>query len=284
MRRSIGGTATLAKSSDGLDDRPEIIDIHSVESDKTGIAGVLEAALRRHRQLFFSVGLAPLIALCLCLMGIALVPGVALFHGIRELTEDSALIVQYLGAGMSIAFGFFLYGLCIVFLAPLTNWLLRLKIRPWKGNWYSLDSIPWYYHNALTYLVRYTFLDLITPGPLNILFFRMMGMKIGKGVLINTSNISDPALIRIDDHATVGGSATILGHYGQKGILILGPVHIKSGAMVGIKATIMGDVVIGRGVVVPPHAVVLPKTRLADTEETEPWHQRVDVRSTADDI
>jgi len=256
--------SALARPDDDQGDRPEIIDIHSIDSDKTGIAGALESTLRRHKQLFFSVGLAPLIVLCLILMGLAIVPGVALFHWVRELTEGSARIVQYLGVGMSIAFGFFLYGFCIIFLVPLANRLLRLKIKPWKGNWYSLNSIPWYYHNALTYLVRYTFLDLITPGPLNILFFRMMGMKIGKGVLINTSNISDPALIRIDDHATVGGSATILGHYGQKGILILAPVHIKQGAVVGVKATVMGDVVIGKGVVVPPHAVVLPKTRLAD--------------------
>lgn len=95
-------------------------------------------------------------------------------------------------------------------------------------------------------------------------------MKIGKGVMINTSNISDPALITIDDHAIVGGSATIIGHYGQKGILILAPVHIKKRATVGLKATVMGDVVIGEGVVVPPDTVLLPKTRLATDEKIDP--------------
>lgn len=265
-----GGTLKLAKSDKAQEKQSEFIDIQSTESNKTGLAGALESFFRKYTQFCFSVALTPLILLCLFLMAVAIVPGVALFHLIREFTKDYALAVQYLGVGISISVGFFLYGSSIIFLAPLTNWLLRLKIKPWKGNWYSLDSVPWYYHNALTYLVRYTFLDLITPSPLNILFFRMMGMKIGKGVMINTSNISDPALITIDDHAIVGGSATIIGHYGQKGVLILAPVHIKKRAMVGLKATVMGDVVIGEGVMVPPDKVLLPKTRLADNEKIDP--------------
>ncbi len=260
----------MAKSDNAQDKQPEFIDIRSTESSKTGVAGALESLFRKHTQLCFSVALTPLIFLCLFLMSVAIVPGVALFHFIQEVTKDYAPVVQYLGVGISISVGFFLYGLSIIFLAPLTNWLLRLKIKPWRGHWYSLDSIPWFYHNALTYLVRYTFLDLITPSPLNILFFRMMGMRVGKGVMINSSNISDPALITIDDHAIVGGSATIIGHYGQKGVLILAPVHIKKGAMVGLKATVMGDVVIGEGVIVPPDKILLPKTRLADNEKIEP--------------
>ena len=79
-----------------------------------------------------------------------------------------------------------------------------------------------------------------------------MGMKIGKGVIINTSNISDPCLIELEDYSTIGGSVTMLGHYGQKGILVIGKVCIKKGAMVGLRASIFGDVIIGE------HAVVAP--------------------------
>lgn len=260
----------LAKLDKAQEIRSDFIDIHSTESDKTGVAGALESLFRKHTQFCFSVALTPLIFLCLFLIAVAIVPGVALFHFIQEFTKDYSLVAQYLGVGISISAGYFLYGISIIFLAPLANWLLRIKIKPWRGSWYSLDSVPWYCHNALTYLVRYTFLDLITPSPLNILFFRMMGMKIGKGVMINTSNISDPALITIDDHAIVGGSATIIGHYGQKGILILAPVHIKKRATVGLKATVMGDVVIGEGVVVPPDTVLLPKARLPADEKIDP--------------
>jgi len=40
--------------------------------------------------------------------------------------------------------------------------------------------------------------------------------------------------------------------------------------MVSLKATVMGDVVIGEGVIVPPDTILLPKTRLADNEKIDP--------------
>jgi hypothetical protein len=46
----------------------------------------------------------------------------------------------------------------------------------------------------MTYVMRFTFLEFITPTPINIFFFKAMGMKIGKGTVINTSFISDPSV------------------------------------------------------------------------------------------
>ena len=89
-----------------------------------------------------------------------------------------------------------------------------------------------------------------------------MGMKIGKGVHLNTTNISDSALIEIEDHVTVGGSAHIIAHYATKGFLVLSKVKIEKGATIGLKATVMGDVEIGEGVMIGPHEVVMPKTRI----------------------
>jgi len=143
---------------------------------------------------------------------------------------------------------------------------MPFRVRPWRGSWFSVQSVPWYIHNALTYIVRYTFLDFLTPTPFNLLFYRMMGMKIGKGVVINTTNISDPCLITIEDYVTIGGSATLFAHYGQKGYLVISPVHIKRGATVGLKASIMGDVVIGENATIAPHKVIMPKSRIEDNQ------------------
>ena len=115
-------------------------------------------------------------------------------------------------------------------------------------------------------MVRYTFLEFLTPSPLNILFYRMMGMKIGKGVVINSSHISDPCLITLGDYVTVGGSATIFAHYGQHGYLIIAPVTIGKGTNIGLKASVMGGATIGENVTIKPHSVVLPKTTVSDGE------------------
>ena len=97
---------------------------------------------------------------------------------------------------------------------------------------------------------------------MNILFYKLMGMKIGKGVHNNTTNISDPALLEIGDRVTIGGSAHLMAHYGQKGYLVLSRVKIESGVTIGLKATIMGNVEIGKGAVIGPHEVVYPKSRI----------------------
>ena len=89
----------------------------------------------------------------------------------------------------------------------------------------------------------------------------------GKHVLINTSRISDPALIELGDYVTIGGSATIFAHYAMKGILILEKTKIGSHVTIGLKASIMGNVHVGDHQIVAPHSVLLPKTRLPDIKK-----------------
>lgn len=119
----------------------------------------------------------------------------------------------------------------------------------------------------MIYLVRYTILDFITPSPLNELFFRMMGMKIGKNVVINTSNISDACLIELEDNVTIGGSAVLMSHYGMHGLLVIDELKIKKKTTVGLNAMIFGGAKIGEKVTVGPNAVVLPKTNIEDGQK-----------------
>lgn len=206
--------------------------------------------------------LAP-IALCyIVCMGVSLAPGYWLFQSVQDWTPSSAPILKALASGMSLAAGFFMYGSTLIFVVPLVNKLLPLKVKPLRASWFSLSVIPWYYHNALTYLVRYTFLEFITPTPMNLLFFRMMGMKIGKGSMINSTNISDPCLIEIGDFVTIGGSATLISHYGMKGMLIIDKLIIEDNVTVGLRACVFGDVVIGQGATIKPNEVILPKSRI----------------------
>jgi acetyltransferase-like isoleucine patch superfamily enzyme len=94
------------------------------------------------------------------------------------------------------------------------------------------------------------------------MFYKLMGMKIGRDCHINTTNISDPCLIEIGDKVTIGGSATIIAHYASQGYLIVEKVRIKNRVTIGLKATIMGDVEIGDDVMIGPHEVILPKSRI----------------------
>ena len=237
-------------------------DVYAARTDKTGVKGLLELILRKFRLVSYFLALAILYFLVLMAMGISTTPGVYLFMYVHDSFSEWPHVFYYLALACSIVFGFFLYGLSMIFVIPLFNFLMPFRVKPFRGSYYSLSTVPWYFHNAFIYVVRYTFLEFFTPTPLNILFYKMMGMKIGKHAHINTTNISDAALIEIGDKVTIGGSATIFAHYASKGYLVVAPVIIKAGATVGIKATVMGDVEIGEGAMIAPHEVVMPKSRI----------------------
>jgi len=240
------------------------VDISSTHSDRPGIKGWFESLFRQFRGTVVSVLMLPILFLYIFCLGVALTPAVWLVHTVHIFAGSWVPVAYYLALGLSLGAAFFCFGVTLIFVVPLVNWALRINPKPWRGSAHSLEVIPWFYHNALTHLVRYSFLEFVTPTPLNVLFYRMMGMRIGKGVHIATTKISDPCLITLGDYVHLGGSSHIIGHYANKGFLVLAPVVIKKGSMIGLKASVMGDVVVGERALIKAHTVLMPKTRVAD--------------------
>ncbi len=237
-----------------------------LHSDRGGIYGFAESVLRRFKNLVHFALIIPL-AISICLsIGLSATPGIALYRGLMSWVAGSSFWVECFVMGVASALGFIVFGLSLLVVIPFANLLIGRRLHPWRGPYYSLEAIRWYLHNAYTYIPRYLFLDLVTPTPFSIMFYRLMGMKIGRGTAINTTNISDPSLIQLGKRVTVGGSATLIGHYGQGGFLVLAPLIIGDGVTIGLKATLMGGVIVGAGAKILPHSVVLPKTVIPDGE------------------
>lgn len=238
-------------------------DINAERSSKAGLVGSLETFLRKFRHAVhlitaLSLGLAYVIAI-----GTSLTPGMWIILTLNDFDYSSSLL-KALVLSLAVGIGFILFILTLIVVVPILNYPMLRFVKPYRGGWFSLESIPWFYHNALTYLVRYTILDFITPTPLNIFFFRAMGMKIGKNCMINSSNISDPCLIELGDNVTIGGSAYLMAHYGMHGYLIIDHLKIGKGTTVGLNAKILGGVSIGEKVSIAPNHCVLPKTNIPD--------------------
>ena len=236
------------------------IDLDTTGSEHGGVKWLFEVLLRRFKVVMHIATMIPVYFFACLVLGACLVPGISLFRAVSDYTSTNGMLVQNMAYGLTFAIGFFLYGVSLLFLAPLLNFLIVGRLKEWRGPYYSAESLKWFLHNGLTYLARFTFLEFVTPSPLGLLFYRMMGMKIGKGVQINSTWISDPSLIEIGDKSTIGGSVTLVAHYGQGGLLVIAPVKIGRGCTIGIKATIMGGAVIGDGAKLLPHSIVLPKT------------------------
>ncbi len=236
------------------------IDLYTTKSNHRGAKGVFEVLLRKFKILTHLAALPAIYLTASLCLGLSLVPGITIFRFLSEATASEPQYLQNFVLGFSIAIGYFLYGFSLIFVTSLANLFIGRRLKPWRGPYYSAETLKWYLHNGLTYLVRYTFLEFATPTPLSQLFYRMMGMKIGHGTTINTTNISDPSLIELGNRVTIGGSATIVAHYGQGGLLVIAPVKIGSGTTIGLRASIMGGVTIGENVRIMPHSVVMPKT------------------------
>jgi hypothetical protein len=249
-----------------LDPTQKRTDVTQLKSERKGLGGLLENLLRKFQILAHLALIAPVYLLGSFCLGLALVPGFYLFSAMDALSAQWASLPRFLVLGTSLGAGYFLYGFAMIFIAPTLNFLLRTSLKDWRGPYYSLPAIRWYIHNGLTYIVRYTFLEFVTPTPFNLLFFRLMGMKIGKGTIINSSHISDPSLIEMGRKVTIGGSVTIVGHYGQGGFLVLAPVKIGDKATIGLRAILMGGVEIGAEAKILPNSVVLPKTKIPPGE------------------
>lgn len=263
------------------------VDIKS--SSYSGLKGIFETFLRKFRTICFIMALLPLYSLGAVCMGIGILPGAYLFTRVYATTQNWPLPLHLLLLSISLGIAYVLYGFTLILIVPQINRVLRVKPKPWRGIYFSLKTIPWYIHNGLTYLLRYTFLRFVTPSPWSVYFYRAMGMKIGQGSLVNTTNISDPALIELGRKVTIGGSATIIGHYARGGFLIIAPVIIQDGAAIGMRSIIMGDVEIGENAKVLPNSVVMPRTRIPAGETwcgvpAQPLHKLKGIQFDDNDI
>jgi hypothetical protein len=237
--------------------------INTQKSSKRGVVGLFETTLRKIQTIGFIFFLLPLVALYGLALGFAVTPGYFLLTKSLEVRPTDGFLFYFIPS-VAVGFGMVCFILGLLFIVPILNLPLRPLVKAYRGPWFSLESVPWFYHNALMYLVRYTILNLITPSPLATFFLKGMGMKIGKGALINTSNISDPCLIELGDYVTVGGSVYMMAHYGQKGFLIIDKLVVKRKANIGLHAYLMGAVEVGEAAQIYGNTMVLPKTKVPD--------------------
>ncbi|MFI5210458.1 MAG: acyltransferase, partial [Gemmatimonadales bacterium] len=229
-------------------------------------SGRLDRLVRRYSRTAYV-----LVVLCVYLvlataLALALAPAIWWWQVVAAWTASWSFLARGLALGFAAAVGFFLFGFGLLVVIPVYNLVLPTRVRPFSGGYYTLRAAPWLLHNALFYLVRFTFLPFVTLTPFGVWFLKAMGMKVGRHAFINTEYISDPQLIRIGADVALGGSVHIFAHYGGGGHLVVAPVEIGDRATIGLAATVMGDVQVGPDAVVLPHSVLLPGSRVGPGE------------------
>ena len=214
--------------------------------------------LQRHAtplHILITLGLYVQMAL---LAGVASAPGVYAATLAWPATASWALPLRVF-AGCCLAWAaYFSYTVCVIFVAGAFRALTRAHSPIGTFSFHSLQAIRWASYNAIGLLVRYTCVNFIRVTPFLSLFHRMMGMRIGQRVLINTAIIADSNLIEIGDDTLIGGDAQVVAHAAEGGRLVTAPITIGNRVTVGLMAVVFPGVTIGDDAVIAACAV-LPK-------------------------
>lgn len=211
-------------------------------------------------SLLQAIGSLPFLALAALTAAISATPGALLFQEMTSWRDGQSQALDVFILAAAVVMAYIAYGFTLLVVAPLLNLVLGGRLKPYRGKQVSLGIMGWYVHATLTMLPRLSFLPFICPTPFLNLFYRLMGMKIGDGVTINTTAIADPSMIELGDKVTLGGSCSVMGHYAQGGFMVIAPTKIGDRATIGLRAIVMGGVEIGEKAKVLAGSFVLPKT------------------------
>jgi acetyltransferase-like isoleucine patch superfamily enzyme len=154
--------------------------------------------------------------------------------------------------------GYFTYAIAVIFVTGIFRTITFAGTPQGTYPYYSLKGFQWASYNAIILLVRYSCINWMRVTPFIVLFHRLMGMKLGKRVQINTAVIGDSNLIEIGDDTVIGGDVTLVAHSAERGNLVTAPVKIGANVTVGLMAMVMPGVVIGDRAVIAANAF-LPK-------------------------
>jgi non-ribosomal peptide synthetase-like protein len=206
-------------------------------------------------QILVTLGLFAELAV---LYGLAAFPS---FWGVLSFWRGSTgwdLWLRVLALSGLIFAGFFLFALALVLVVGLFRLLTFAGTPRGRFPYYSLKAFQWASYNALILAVRFTVMDFLRVTPFLPFFHRLMGMRVGKRVQINTKVIADSNLIEIGDDTVVGGDVTLVCHAAEAGDLVTAPVRIGKRVTIGLMAIIFPGCEIGDGAIIAANAV-LPK-------------------------
>ncbi len=215
----------------------------------------------------FKIWLWSLHLLAVVVLGFSLFPMIFFFYWVWKAMGVYAVWLKILTFSFSVALGYFLFGLTLIFLCVAAKNIFGFKIVSGLYTMYSIEAMRWMGYNSLILIANGAFLDILRISPFQTLFYRLMGAKIGKNVNVNTAGLADLSMLEIGDDSLIGGGVALISHAFDRGLLRLETTHVGNQVSIGLGSVIMPGCRIGdgasiapctflpRGTVVPPRGV-----------------------------
>jgi acetyltransferase-like isoleucine patch superfamily enzyme len=200
------------------------------------------------------------------LFGLAAFPAIVFWFWVdRHLTAGGSLRLLLLA--IVAAAGYFIFGLSLLVVLPAARWLTGAFGTPvGRFRYPSILAWRWASYNALTLMLRFTFIHWMRLTPLLNLYHRLMGMRLGARVQINTAVVADQNLITIGDDTVIGGDVTLVAHSAERGHIVTAPICIGARVTVGLMAVILPGCVIGDDAVIAAGSVLSKDARVGPGE------------------
>ena len=163
-----------------------------------------------------------------------------------------------------------LYGLATFLLVVVLKWILIGRYQPCaRAMWTPYVWISEAVTNLYESLAVPNFLDILRGTPLLPWALRLLGVKIGKGVYLNTTDLTEFDCVSIGDEAELNAWCGPQTHLFEDRIMKIGMVNIGRQTTIGTRTTILYDTHIGDGVHLGPLTLVAKGERLPSATRWE---------------
>ncbi len=192
-------------------------------------------------------------------MSFAIITGYFTVLEVMPFAEDE----QWLSVLGMLALCGIVYGLISFGVIWLLKWLLIGRYKPraqpmWTVFVWFSEAVTSMYES----ITVFNFMNFLRGTPLLPWAFRLMGVKIGKGVFLDTTDITEFDCVSIGDYAVLNARCGPQTHLFEDRIMKIGRVRIGNQVTVLPRSTILYDTWIGDGVYIGTLSLILKGEQL----------------------
>jgi non-ribosomal peptide synthetase-like protein len=156
-----------------------------------------------------------------------------------------------------------LFGVASYLLVVLLKWILVGRYRPRAAPmWTPFVWISEAVTNLYESLAVPNFLDLLRGTPMLAWALRLLGARVGKGVYLNTTDLTEFDCVHIGDDAELNAWCGPQTHLFEDRVMKIGRVEIGRRVTIGVRSTILYDTVVADDVRLGPLTLVAKGERL----------------------
>ena len=192
-------------------------------------------------------------------LAFAIAAGYLIVQLVMPLAGDERWLAMFLGLALAGC----VYGTASFLLVVALKWLLVGRYRPLAAPiWTPFVWLSEGVTNLYESVAAPNFLDFLCGTPMLPYALRLLGAHIGRGVYLNTTDLTEFDCVRIGDEAELNAGCGPQTHLFEDRVMKIGVVDIGARVSIGAYTTILYDTRVGDGVHLGPLTLVAKGERL----------------------